>query len=170
MRNYHGRNGRAETRLHSAVLALAPLVVVVLFGCAVVETALDPAPREPVGPSPELEPEDVVRIQLEAFAAADGEELDGELLYAFASPDFRAAFDDRDEFVEHFTRRPYRDLVAHREARYRPLELDGRVARQDVTVVSADGEQRRYGFLLVEQTEGDCDGCWLVESIRAYLD
>ncbi len=172
MRNHVARTGRASARRCSAVCALFPTVFALLFlyGCAAVGSALDPVPDEPARPSAELEPEEVVRIQLEAFAAADGEDLDGELLYSFASPDFRAAFDGPEEFADHFTRRPYGALVGHREARYRPLELEGRFARQEVTVVTDEGEERRYGFLLLEQTGGDCDGCWLVESVRAFLD
>ncbi len=145
-------------------------VVLVLAGCPAIETVVDPEPEPPRRPSPELEPEEVVRITVEALAAGTAGDLDAELLFAFASPDKKAAFEDQYDYAEHFTRGPYRPLVGHAEAQYHPLDLDNRIARQDVTVTTETGQERRFGFLLVEAATDECDGCWLVEAVRAYLD
>ncbi len=145
-------------------------VVLVLAGCPAIETVVEPEPEPPRRPHSELEPEEVVRITVEALAAGTAGDLDAELLYAFASPDKRAAFDDRYDYAEHFTRGPYRPLVGHAEAQYHPLDLDNRIARQDVTVTTEAGQARRFGFLLVKAEADDCNDCWLVEAVRAYLD
>lgn len=143
---------------------------IVLVGCAAIEPAIMPEPAVTAGPSPELEPEEVVRLQIEALQTGTPNDFDGELLYVFASFDFRSAFDGVEEFTEHLTRRPYAPLIGHREAQYHPLELDNSLARQDVTVVSADGERRRFGFLLTRGGGEDCSDCWFLEAVRAYVD
>lgn len=154
----------------AVVLGLVSTVLLTATGCAAIESVIDPVSAEPVAPGTELEPEEVVRVQVEALQAASADDLDGELLYAFASADYRAAFDGVSDYAEHFTRRPYRPLIGHIEARYHPLELDNGLARQDVTVTTEDGETRRFGFLLTRSVSEDCDGCWLIEAVRAYLD
>lgn len=117
-------------------------------------------------PSPDLDPEDVVRIQVEALQNNDVPAPDAGIgvAFRFASPGNRVATGPLPRFTQ-MIRMGYPDLLGFERAEYAPIQvLDGR-AVQAVTLVQASGERTRYVFGLSQQRGGSCDGCWMTDAV-----
>lgn len=120
-------------------------------------------------PGPEYGPEEVVRIQLEAFADNDDpvENAGIKTAYNFASPANRRATGPLDRFVKMVEGPRYAPMIDHVEARTESLEQTGDRARQRVTLTGPDGRTATYRFELSVCTEEPLEECWLTDSVRA---
>ncbi|QCJ46319.1 DUF4864 domain-containing protein [Haloprofundus sp. MHR1] len=118
-------------------------------------------------PTPRLSPEEVVEHQLESLRRNDEPYLDSgiETTYAFASPTRRRASGSLERFTRAARSDVYRPLVDHERAATTPAEVSGDTARQEVVVVTPDGEEVRYEFRLSRQRGGERDGCWLTDDV-----
>ncbi|MEM1116029.1 MAG: DUF4864 domain-containing protein [Bacteroidota bacterium] len=144
------------------VLALSLLAApAALLYAASGPTAPDPEP------SPDLLPEEVVRIQVEALQRNDEPSPDAGIAAAFrfASPGNRAATGPLDRFARMVKGPVYRDMLGFARADYEPMRVEGRRAVQRVTLTHADGRRVAYVFELSQQRGGDCDGCWMTDSV-----
>lgn len=97
-------------------------------------------------PSPELSPEQVVRIQLEALADNDDPSQDAgiEQVWAFAHPNNREMTGPLERFTRMIKGRNYRTLINHRSYALQRVALTDAVAVYAVRVLAADGSF--YGF------------------------
>lgn len=136
----------------------------VLLVPAVLLLARAPDPE----PSPALSAEDVVRIQVEAMGANDDPTPDHgiALAFRFASPGNRAATGPLPRFTAMVKGPVYGDMLDHARADFAPIALDGDRAAQRVTLVHDDGRRATYVFGLSRQSGGDCDGCWMTDSVE----
>ncbi len=118
------------------------------------------------GPSPELSPEDVVRIQVEALQRNDEPTPDAgiEAAFRFASPSNRQATGPLARFSQ-MIRGGYGDMLGFVRAEYAPIRVDGRRAVQAVTLVQSDGRRVTYAFGLSRQVGGAYDGCWMTDGV-----
>ncbi|WP_323675451.1 2Fe-2S iron-sulfur cluster-binding protein [Halorubellus sp. PRR65] len=132
-----------------------------------------------VGPSPALDPADVVRIQLDAIVAGDVDataaraagDVPGSVrtLFDFATPSFRDAHGDLDGFAATFLGPIYDRLVGATDVERGPGERDGDRYAQAVLARHPDGD-RTYEFVLAKRAGGKYDGCWLTEAVDLTYD
>ncbi|MDX1528162.1 MAG: DUF4864 domain-containing protein [Gammaproteobacteria bacterium] len=132
-------------------------------------TAADAAPTlEPslkmAVPTPELDPGEVVRIQLEALRANDAGDEGIAVAFRFASPQNKASTGPLPRFIHMIKAGPYRLMLEYERASYSPTRIEGNRAVQRVTLVGAR-QIRSYDFLLRRQTGPPCDGCWMTEAV-----
>jgi hypothetical protein len=128
------------------------------------DVALDDLPGKP---DPSLDPNDVVRIQLEAFQNNDIPEPDSGIrrAFEFASPENREFTGPVDEFIELLHDPRYRDLLNFQRAEYGPVDSFEDTAVQPVMVVSEDGDPVVYMFALSRQTEPPYEDCWMTDGV-----
>ena len=130
-----------------------------------------PAVAEPLSlalvPEPELRPDEVVRIQLEALRRNDAEDRGIAVAFRFASPENRRSTGPLARFASMIRNGPYRLMLGYLTAEYEPVERQGERARQRVTLVGAE-ISIAYVFYLSRQAEGPCEGCWMTDAV--FLD
>ncbi len=120
-----------------------------------------------IQPSAELEPQEVVEVQLEAFRLDNGGGLGIAHAFQFASPDNRAVTGPLERFIGLMQSPAYRPMLqpASTEVRESVLLEENTAA---VPVVIDDQENQRffYVFYLRRQVSGDFEGYWMTEAVR----
>ena len=116
---------------HLAGLSLAIL--------ATLSTAASPQPLDHM-PSPELDPSAVVRIQVEALRNNSQLNEGIVLTYNFASPANKGFTGPLNRFIAMLNSASYKQLLNHRSARYGPVVVSDREARQIVIITDMEGE------------------------------
>ncbi|MGB5260313.1 MAG: DUF4864 domain-containing protein [Gammaproteobacteria bacterium] len=116
-------------------------------------------------PSPELDPVEVVRIQVKVLPNNSPRNEGIELTYRFASPENRRFTGPLARFVQMVQSEPHDRLLNHRQARYEPLAYSGNEAHQPVIITDSAGEEIAYHWVLVRQTEGEFKGCWMTDAV-----
>lgn len=124
------------------------------------------APTNDPEPSPDLTPEEVIRIQVEALQANDSPTPDAGIAAAFrfASPGNRAATGPLPRFTQ-MVKGGYADMLGFASAEYGPIQVAGDQAQQAVTLVQRDGRRTVYMFALGRQRGGRYDGCWMTDGV-----
>jgi len=127
----------------------------------------NPSWAERFEPSPEITPEDVVKIQLEALQNNDLTLDDGGIrtAFRFASPDNRAATGPLGNFITLVKNPLYKAMIGFEEAKLTPMRFAGKIAQQHVTLLHRDGSQAVFVFTLSRQTEGAYAGCWMTDGV-----
>ena len=114
------------------------------------------------GPSPELDPPQVVQAMLAALKKNSDQGIAE--LYKFSSPGNREKTGPLASFRE-MIREGFPDMLGHREARTGPPLIDGDRAMLPVELVGSDAQVHRYVFLLSRQEGGECEGCWMADAV-----
>lgn len=117
-------------------------------------------------PTPELAPEQVVRIQLNALRHNDIRNRGIEVAFRFASPDNKQSTGPLPRFIRMILEGPYSLMLVYDNAAYHPAEVEEGRARQRVTLIGA-GVAIDYEFYLSRQTQGACRGCWMTDAVVA---
>ncbi|MCB0196910.1 MAG: DUF4864 domain-containing protein [Anaerolineae bacterium] len=153
-------------------LCLAIFLLFGLIGCsslkdvssAVIDSGAETL-TDALQPNPDLTPEDVVRIQVEALQSNDSEDTGIEIAFRFASPDNRQITGPLHRFVNLVKNPAYRPMLNHKEAEYDAIEISDDTAQQRVTIIGADGSANVYLFELSKHDTPSCDGCWMTDSV-----
>ena len=116
-------------------------------------------------PSPELEPGEVVRIQVEALRSNNHLDEGIELTYRFASPANRRSTGPLELFTEMIHTAPYDRLLNHISARYSPVAISGDKAYQRVIITDSANQEIAYHWILARQREGEFKDCWMTEAV-----
>ncbi len=128
---------------------------------------LDPT-KVLASPSAELNPEDVVRLQLAGLQRA-ATSVDGFAdCFAFASPENRLSFPRMDEF-QAMLWRSYPTLIGHRQAVLGRAIIEGNLARVLVTGFDSAGKPMCYEFFLTKQHSKVYRDCWMTDSVLPVL-
>ena len=156
--------------LHSDVLQLAgcftALMLMLLPVNVTASTASNTAtPPMAAAPTPELEPADVVRIQVEALRNNSPQDEGIELTYRFASPANKEVTGPLVRFTAMVHASPYDRLLNHQRASYQPLAIAGDTAYQLVSITDALGEEITYRWVLVRVSEGPYKDCWMTDAV-----
>lgn len=117
-------------------------------------------------PHPDLSPQDVIKIQLDALQFNDLLENDSGIRLAFdyASPDNRRVIGPLKRFIHLVKEQVYSPMLSFNHAELDRLLIDHGYARQRVHIVQQDTIQA-YLFILSLQTRGKYTGCWMTESL-----
>ena len=115
----------------------ALLLFALLFaisGCA----SAQPTPQAaPTSPSPKLSPAEVVSAQLAALKNNDADDMGIRITFRFASPGNQAQTGPVDRFIAMLKNPAYRPMINYQSDHREPIEVDGNVAKQIVTLVSS---------------------------------
>lgn len=165
---------RANTSRLSKKLELAQWMGAVAFACLF---AVAPVSNAQIAndelhfslrlvPSPDLTPEQVVQIQLNALRHNDSRNRGIEVAFRFASPNNKLQTGPLARFTRMLQQGPYNLMLAYDNAAYDPVEIQEDYARQRVTLIGS-GLVVAYEFYLSRQTEGGCIGCWMTDAVVA---
>jgi hypothetical protein len=128
------------------------------------DSSLTSANPRAMRPSKTLEPEDVVRVQLNALRLAEVEPESFEDCYVFASPENKQAFPQLEQFRDMLVR-SYKGLIGHRQAVVGRAIIDGNFARVLVTGFDASQRVMCYEFFLAKQGYQPYLDCWMTDSV-----
>ena len=123
-------------------------------------------------PSPDLTPEQVITIQLNALKNNDRPSPDHGIgiTFNFASPGNKAFTGPLARFIRMVKDPVYRPMLNHRSYAREAVETFGDMARQRVTIVDAGGRRIVYIFILSKQTEPPYEDCWMTDSVMRVVD
>jgi hypothetical protein len=124
-----------------------------------------PAPTQIQRPSPDLSPDDVVRLQVDSLRAFQRDPSAINQCYAFASPANRAATGPLARFTAMVQNQNYRPLVRQTSALVgRAVIRDGQ-ATVFVTVLDESRTTRGFRFFLSRQTDPQFLDCWMTDAV-----
>jgi hypothetical protein len=118
-------------------------------------------------PSPELTPQEVVQVQVDALRRNDVPSPDAgiERSFRFASPSNRLATGPLAHFTRIVRSPAYSPLLNSISATVTESQVEGDEAKVLVQVVSASGQEVYYLFLLSKQQTGECNACWMTDAV-----
>ncbi len=116
-------------------------------------------------PKPELEPREVVRLQLSGLANRKADGVGILQCYCFASPGNRAVTGPLDRFGQLVRQGPFHSMADPRALLVgRPEYHDG-LARLLVTVIDDKSQIHAFTFFLRRQVERPFTDCWMTEAV-----
>ena len=126
-----------------------------------------PPTTQAKGPSPQLKPEEVVRLVTEAMGRNDMPTADAGIAtaFAFASPGNKQATGPLARFIPMVKSPAYRPLLNYAKIEYGPVRVEGDYAEQLVTVTDAAGDLAAFLFTLSCQADGDYEDCWMTDGV-----
>jgi hypothetical protein len=124
-------------------------------------------PSADLKPNPKWSAADVVGIVLNALQHNDAPSADHGIAtaYLFASPENHRMTGPLDRFILLVKNPVYRSMLGFRSMRREAPIIDGRLARQRVTLIGASGERADYIFMLSKQSAGNYKGCWMTDGV-----
>lgn len=126
-----------------------------------------PRATELLEPGPELSPQQVVAIQLDALADNDHPLPNAGIatVFRFASPSNREMTGPLDRFTLMVNGEAYRDMINHTASRLLAPQADPTHTYIPVELTTRIGTRVRYVFVLSRQTGGECTGCWMTDGV-----
>lgn len=118
-------------------------------------------------PNPDLTPDEVVRIVLDALRHNDkpGPDFGIRTTFNFASPGNRAVTGPLSKFAEMIKNSLYNILIGYQEARIEPAQITGDRASVLVNITGSTGLPAVFVFKLSRQTHPPYRGCWMTDSV-----
>lgn len=118
-------------------------------------------------PSVELEPQDVVKIVVEALSNNDEPYANAgiETTFSFASPANRVNTGPLDKFSRMVKGPPYGIMVDHAKSDFSEVFLAGNKAYQMVHLTSSDGRAVVFAFRLSKQFDGEFKDMWMTDAV-----
>jgi len=114
-----------------------------------------------VQPSAELSARDVVSAQMDALRRDDIATV-----FTFASPANRAFTGPLERFDRMVRSSAYSPMIGHESVRYGDMDvIVGDTAYVDVTVVTPEGREVGYQFVLERQESAPYEGFWMTSSV-----
>ncbi len=119
-------------------------------------------------PHPDLSPQDVVRIQLEAMQNNDDPTPDSGIrqAYVFASPSNKEETGPIERFIPLVKGPQYRPMLNFEDYSLGPPDRTSETTvLQPVLIETTDGRRVLYLFLLSRQTEAPYEDCWMTDGV-----
>lgn len=118
-------------------------------------------------PGIELQPEDVVRIVINALANNDKPYADAgiETTFAFASPANKVNTGPLDKFTQMVKNDVYGIMVNHVESEFSKVVHDGNNAYQLVQLKGKNGVEIVFAFRISKQLDGKFEGMWMTDAV-----
>jgi len=124
------------------------------------KTALGP------NPNPDISPNEVVRIVIDALRTNDTDAGDDGIatVWRFAAPSNKAITGPAERFSK-MLKGSFGNMLNHLDSNYGPIEIKDDLAVQPVYLLTESGEEVGYLFHLRKQTTGEFEGAWMTESV-----
>ena len=118
-------------------------------------------------PAPDLSPQKVVQVQVEALGSNDTptEGAGIQAAFNFASPSNRKATGPLDRFRTLFDTPMYGPMIDHVGAQFSGVQQEGRMARVGVILTTSEGERVGYLFQLTRQDAPPYENCWMTDAV-----
>lgn len=118
-------------------------------------------------PTPELSPEEVVRVQVDALGSNDTPEEGAGIRAAFnfASPSNRRATGPLERFRTLFDTPMYGPMIDHTAAQFSDVQQEDDLARMGVILTTKDGDRVGYLFQLTLQDRAPYENCWMTDAV-----
>jgi len=118
-------------------------------------------------PVPELSPDEVIKIQLEALQNNDltKDNKGIQICFRFASPHNQAVTGPINHFIELLQNPIYKPLVGFERAEFSRVAMIGRTAQQAVRLTHTSGTNSVYVFILSLQEEDPYVNCWMTDAL-----
>ncbi len=118
-------------------------------------------------PKPELTPDKVVRIQLNALAQNNTPYPDAgiEIAFRFASPANKQTTGPLNRFIQLVHNPAYKPMLNHQKARFGQIVIEDVQAYLAVYLTASDGKRVGYMFILSKQIGGAYDQCWMTDAV-----
>lgn len=118
-------------------------------------------------PSPDLEPDEVVKIQLDALQNDDltPDNAGVRAAFRFASPENREQTGPIDRFIRLVKNPLYTPLIGFERAEVGIMLILGDYAQQRVRVMNAKKGAATYVFTLSRQYAAPYEGCWMTDNV-----
>ncbi len=119
---------------------------------------------KPSIPHPDLTPQKVVELQLEALRRNDDPSPDSGIAtaFGFASPANRRATGPVARFAQMLKNPMYRPMLGLSSAQFGPIQVEDGVARTQVVLFGGDGRMVAYDFTL---SLDPSTRCWMTDSV-----
>jgi hypothetical protein len=144
-------------------------LIMVCLCAAPLHAALSSNPGQAAIPQPEvgLEPQDVVRIVINALANNDKPFADAGIAttFAFASPSNKVNTGPLDKFTQMVKNDVYGIMVDHVESNFSKVVYDDSNAYQLVQLKGKNGIEIVFAFRLSKQIDGEFDGMWMTDAV-----
>lgn len=118
-------------------------------------------------PTPDLGPDDVVKIQLDALQnndlTPDNEGI--RLAFRFASPQNQEVTGPIDRFIHIVKQADYAPMIGFERAEVGVMLILGDYAQQRVRVINSKRGSATYVFTLSRQQESPYAGCWMTDTV-----
>ncbi len=120
-----------------------------------------------IHPSPNLSPDQVVKLQLEGLQNNDltADNLGIRICFNFASPGNKVITGPIDNFIKLVKTHAYKPLIGFERAEFSQVVVKGRSAQQAVRVIHTNGESALYAFVLSKQDEAPYQDCWMTDAV-----
>ena len=151
-------------RLASSLALLSALLAFVPLQAAISEQASRP---ELPQPSAQLQPQDVVRIVVEALAHNDEPYTDAGIAttFAFASPANKVNTGPLAKFTRMVKNPVYGVMIDHVAREFSEVVRMGGKAYQMVKITGASGAEVIFAFRLSRQLDGEYEGMWMTDAV-----
>ena len=118
-------------------------------------------------PSVELEPQEVVKIVIDALSSNDRPYADAgiETTFAFASPANRVNTGPLEKFIRMVKGAPYGIMVDHASSEFSEVFVAGNKAYQMVHLTAPDGRAVVFAFRLSRQLDGEFKDMWMTDAV-----
>jgi hypothetical protein len=117
-------------------------------------------------PSPDLEPEEVISLLIEALQQNDPMDLGIEVIFNFASPGNKSVTGRLNNFKQQVKTPLFQPMLNFVHGKTSELVTDGTQAQQILVISDEQRADIGYLFTLSKQTESPFQDCWMTDSIR----
>ena len=150
-------------RVSVLTFVLATLLVTSVAAAIAQQTPQSSLPQ----PSLQQQPEDVVRIVIEALARNDDPYPDAGIAttFAFASPRNRVNTGPLPKFSQMVRNPVYGVMINHVEHEFSEVVMRESQAYQMVKIVGRNGAEIVFAFRLSEQLDGEFEGMWMTDAV-----
>ena len=158
-----------STSLMTPVLIVILIAILAAAMSLSLQAAITEMPEAAALPQPTTrqQPEDVVRIVIEALAHNDKPYADAGIAttFAFASPANKVNTGPLPKFSQMIRTPTYGILIDHLEHEFSEVVLMGDKAYQMVRVLGNSGVEVIFAFRLSRQLGGELDGMWMTDAV-----
>ena len=128
--------------------------------------AAGPATTQPgPEPSPQLSPQQVVKIQMEAMKGNDERDGGIAVVFKFASPANQQTTGPLERFAKMVRAPAYLPMLNCKSVEYGWPQVRGGQARVLVKVVGEGGDVALYWFVLSRQDDAPYKDCWMTDGV-----